>query len=213
MKTEELLLLLATGTEAVNPREIEQRLTKALAVGILLSALLMSGLLGLHNDLLTVLALPKFWIKIAFAAALSLASLLALLRLARPGVEAGLMPLFVTLTFLTLWGLAGWTLFNADAAQRQELIFGQTWMVCPWLIALLSAPLLSALLWALHFAAPTRPHLAGATAGLLAGALATLVYCIHCPEMETPFLAVWYVLGICIPAVLGAFLGNRLLRW
>ena len=54
MKTEELLLLLATGTEAVNPREIEQRLTKALAVGILLSALLMSGLLGLHNDLLTV---------------------------------------------------------------------------------------------------------------------------------------------------------------
>ena len=56
MKTEELLLLLATGTEAVNPREIEQRLTKALAVGILLSALLMSGLLGLHNDLLGVVS-------------------------------------------------------------------------------------------------------------------------------------------------------------
>jgi hypothetical protein len=31
--------------------------------------------------------------------------------------------------------------------------------------------------------------------------------------MAAPFLATWYVLGILIPAILGALLGPRLLRW
>ena len=38
----------------------------------------------------------------------------------------------------------------------------------------------------------------------LAGALATLVYVLHCPESAAPFLAVWYVLGIALPTLLGA---------
>jgi len=47
----------------------------------------------------------------------------------------------------------------------------------------------------------------------LAGALATLVYALHCPESAAPFMAVWYVLGIAIPTVAGALLGRRVLRW
>jgi hypothetical protein len=31
--------------------------------------------------------------------------------------------------------------------------------------------------------------------------------------MEAPFLAVWYVLGMLIPAGAGALLGRRVLRW
>ena len=67
--------------------------------------------------------------------------------------------------------------------------------------------------WALKGAAPTRLAWAGAGAGLLAGALGALVYALHCPEMATPFLAVWYLVGIAIPTALGAILGPRLLRW
>jgi len=48
---------------------------------------------------------------------------------------------------------------------------------------------------------------------LLAGALGALVYALHCPETATPFLAVWYVVGMAIPTALGAILGPRLLRW
>ena len=48
---------------------------------------------------------------------------------------------------------------------------------------------------------------------VLAGALGALVYALHCPEMATPFLAVWYLAGIAIPTALGAMLGPRLLRW
>ena len=61
--------------------------------------------------------------------------------------------------------------------------------------------------------APTRLALAGAAAGLLAGAIGALVYALHCPEMEAPFLGVWYVAGMLIPAAAGALLGPIVLRW
>jgi RNA polymerase sigma-70 factor (ECF subfamily) len=35
----------------------------------------------------------------------------------------------------------------------------------------------------------------------------------HCYEMEALFIGFWYVLGMLIPAVVGALLGPRLLRW
>ena len=49
--------------------------------------------------------------------------------------------------------------------------------------------------------------------GLLSGAVATLIYCLHCPEMEVAFWAVWYIAGMLIPTVIGALLAPRLLRW
>jgi len=92
-------------------------------------------------------------------------------------------------------------------------LLGQTWTVCPGLIALLSLPVLVGTLWAMKGLAPTQPILAGAAAGLLAGAVATAVYALHCPEMAAPFLATWYLAGMLIPTVAGALLGPRLLRW
>jgi predicted lysophospholipase L1 biosynthesis ABC-type transport system permease subunit len=53
----------------------------------------------------------------------------------------------------------------------------------------------------------------GLVAGLLAGAVATRVYCLHCPEMEAPFWGLWYFLGMLVPAFAGLLLGPRLLRW
>jgi hypothetical protein len=61
--------------------------------------------------------------------------------------------------------------------------------------------------------APTRLALAGAAAGLLAGSAGALIYALHCPEMEAPFLAIWYLLGMLIPTAVGAAIGPRLLRW
>jgi hypothetical protein len=78
---------------------------------------------------------------------------------------------------------------------------------------MISLPLFMATLWAMRGLAPTRLALAGASAGLLAGSLGTLVYALHCPESGAPFIAVWYVLGIAIPTLTGAILGPRVLRW
>lgn len=40
-----------------------------------------------------------------------------------------------------------------------------------------------------------------------------LVYCLHCPEMEAPFLGFWYLIGMLILTAIGAMLGPRRLRW
>jgi len=114
---------------------------------------------------------------------------------------------------VAMWALAAIVLFGAEPDQRVGLILGKTWFVCPFLIALLSLPTFGGALWAMRGLAPTRPALAGAAAGLLAGAVATTVYALHCPEMGAPFLAIWYLLGMSMPATLGALLGPRLLRW
>jgi hypothetical protein len=61
--------------------------------------------------------------------------------------------------------------------------------------------------------APTRLGLSGAASGLLAGAMGAAVYALHCPEMEPVFLGAWYLLGMLVPAGLGALVGRWMLRW
>ncbi len=102
-----------------------------------------------------------------------------------------------------LWLLAFVALADAAPAERAQLIWGNTWHSCPFNIALLSLPTFIASLWALKQLAPTRLRLAGGASGLAAGALGALVYGLHCPELATPFLGVWYVLGILIPTLDG----------
>jgi hypothetical protein len=40
-----------------------------------------------------------------------------------------------------------------------------------------------------------------------------VVYSLHCREMGVPFLGTSYLLGILLPAAIGAIIGPRLLRW
>jgi hypothetical protein len=90
---------------------------------------------------------------------------------------------------------------------------GQTALVCPLLIALVSTPMFIAFVWLMRSLAPTRLRVAGAAAGFAAGAIGALVYSLHCPEYAAPFLGLWYVLGMLLPTLVGALAGPRLLRW
>ena len=124
------------------------------------------------------------------------------------------MKLGTWIAALGLVWLAGLAVFwLAPSAQRAELLFGHTWRTCPLNIAFLSVPGFAAALWAVRGLAPTRLRLAGAAAGALASATGTVAYSLHCPEMGVPFWAVWYVIGMALPAVAGALLGPRYLRW
>jgi hypothetical protein len=80
-------------------------------------------------------------------------------------------------------------------------------------VSALSLPLFAAGFITLRHFAPTRPVLAGLAAGALAGGVAAAVYALHCTEMALPFLGTWYVVGMAMPALAGALLGPRLLRW
>ena len=213
MKTDELIAMLASGADAVEPHILPRRYLLALGWSLSFTMLLMLILLGVRPDIAEAVHLTMFWMKLAFPSLLLIGALLATVRLSRPGVRLGQVPIAIAGPVIAVWLLSALVLINAAPEDQHQLIFGGTWASCPITIAALSVPLFCALIWAMRGFAPTRPALAGAAAGLLAGAGGALVYALHCPEMAAPFLGVWYVLGMAIPAAIGAVLGPWKLRW
>ena len=213
MKTEQLIGLLATDVPAVPRDAAARRLGLALGAALPLSAAGMLAGYGLRPDLAQVLSLPMFWIKLAFPLCIAAAAFAIVQRLARPGVPVRRGWAGLAAPVLLLWALALVVWFGAPAADRGPMFWGLSWRGCIANIALLALPFFVAVFLALRGLAPTRPALAGAAAGALAGGLGAAVYALHCQELAAPFLAVWYVAGIALPTVVGAGLGHRLLRW
>lgn len=213
MKTNELIDLLSAGESAVDRRVLGKRLAIALFAGGLGALLLMAALFGVRPDLAEVLRTPLFWAKVALPGSLAPLALWLSSRLARPGVSGGAAWVLLGLPVLAVWLGGALELAGVPVEARAGLILGKTWRTCALNIALLSVPAFISVFWALRGLAPTRLRLAGAAGGLLAGATATLAYCLHCPEMGVSFWGVWYLLGMLVPSVLGALLGPRLLRW
>jgi hypothetical protein len=73
-------------------------------------------------------------------------------------------------------------------------------------------PLVTFLL-ALRHGAPTRPELAGAVAGVLAGGIAATFYAAHCTDDSPLFVVTWYTIAIAGLALVGAAAAHRLVRW
>jgi hypothetical protein len=156
---------------------------------------------------------PWFWTKLAFISGVLAPAAWLALRLARPGASLGWAPAALALPFALLWTGALFQLERAAPGERLGMWLGGTWPSCPVVIAALSIPTFLGLLWTMRTMAPTRLRLAGAAAGLTAGALAALIYSLHCPETTAAFVGTWYVLGIAAPTVVGALIGPRVLRW
>ena len=213
MKTADLITMLATGVEPMEANMLRRRYVTALGWGAFGATLIMAIKLGVRSDLAEAVLLPMFWVKLGFAATLVVGALVAATRLSRPGTPLGRVGVGIAAPIIAMWLLAGVVLMGATSEARDGLLFGQTWVSCPFNVAIISAPLFVALLWAMKGLAPTRLMQAGGAAGLLAGASGAFVYALHCPEMTAPFIAIWYVLGMLIPTILGAILGPRLLRW
>jgi hypothetical protein len=213
VKTDDLITMLATGVEPVSGNVAARRMRAALLWGSLGALLILALAFGVRPDLRHASELPMFWVKLGFPGLVAAAALLLLLRLSHPGMRPGAAWLGLALPWAAVLCMAAWALVQAQPEQRLGLVMGATWRVCAFNIALVSSPVFVAVLWAVKGLAPTRLGLAGACAGLLAGAVGAVVYALHCPELEAPFLAVWYVAGMLIPAALGAWLGRRVLRW
>lgn len=214
MKTDDFVSMLATRVAArADPAIARWRFVAALGAGLLLSALLVSTTFGIRPDLATVAATAPLWWKLGFAVCIAIGAGVATWHLAAPGRRVGWAWAVLLVPVALAWLAAGASLWHAAPAARWPMIAGQSWRSCPFNIALLSLPVFVCTLWAVREGAPTRPRAAGAAAGLLAGALGTIAYCLHCTEMAVTFWALWYVLGMLVPTVVGAWLGPRLLRW
>lgn len=213
MKTDELLGLLAADATPVPRHSAEKRLGVALLVGLALAYLWVAEWLGVRANLASLASIPMFWGKLGMPAFTALAGAVVVWRLAHPGVRTGGAVWWAALPVALMWLLAGWVWMQAPAVARPGLVLGDTWRVCTFNIVVTALPVGVMLFWALRGLAPTQPVMTGAAAGWLAGALAAMVYALHCPELDAPFLAVWYVLGMVASAGLGALAGARALRW
>lgn len=213
MKTDELVDLLARSNAPVAREPANRRFALALGWGLFGATLAMALLLGVRPDIATAMQLPMFWIKLGLPLLVAAVAYHASTCLARPGMRARYVAASLIALLAAIWLPAAMVLLQATPDERAALIFGRTWLSCLIFIPLLSIPLLAGILWAMKGLAPTRLRAAGAAAGLLAAALSAAVYALHCPELAAPFLAIWYVLGMAIPAVAGSLLGPRLLRW
>ncbi|MCG5078706.1 DUF1109 domain-containing protein [Paraburkholderia tagetis] len=213
MKTDDLIDLLSSGVTRVDRKAVVRRFARALPLGLAGSLVIVMLLFGVRPDLMSVAQTPIFWAKLAFPLAVALTAARVVSRLGRPGVRGGYAWALAAVPFIAVW-VGGWiTLGAATPAERVPLMLGMSWRTCPFNILLLSVPTFAAVFWAARGLAPTRPRLAGAAAGLFASALATIAYCLHCPEMSPAFWSIWYAIGMLLPAAIGAWLGPRLLRW
>ena len=213
MKTDDLVSLLSTDAETVDSGVPARRYLLALAGGTLVALVLTAGFLRLNPALWRETSEPMFWVRETYCAVLGVLGFIAVLRLARPGLKVGLAPIGIPVAVIAMWTLAVVSLVAAAPQNRAPLIFGHTARVCPFLIALVAAPLLVALLWVMRSLAPTRLRWSGAASGFASGSIGALIYTLHCPELAAPFLGIWYLLGMLIPTAIGAWLGPRVLRW
>lgn len=213
MKTGALIDMLARGPIEVDRDAPTRRIAAATVIGLVVSAVLMMSLLGPRPDFASAALVPMFWMKFALPLTLAGCFLFAVSRLASPGGRATGPWVLAALTLAGLWTAATVDLSLVSPMERHAMVEGATAWACVISIATLSLPTFVGALFTLRGLAPTHPVWAGASAGGLAGSIAALIYAMHCNEMALPFFAVWYMLGIATPMVIGAIVGPKLLRW
>jgi len=211
--TEALIAALAQDMAPVRRFAVERRLILGLTLGAAVTLGLVCAGLGIRPDLWAAMHGSAFWIKWIYTGSLAVLALFATRRLARPdSASVGWLWLFaLPVVALAVIGLV--QMAQAPRALWLALWLGNSWRMCSGLVFALSLPIFAGLLWSFRGLAPTRLRLAGATAGLSAGAWAATLYCLHCPEVSAIFVLTWYTGGIALAVWLGAWIGPKLMRW
>jgi hypothetical protein len=211
MKTEELIRVLAAdGARPVTP--IGNTLLRALLTGTLLSTALFFLLLHPRADIGRAMFTVAFDFKLLVMVCVTAGSASFLAYSALPAPEAARHWLLWLAPLLLAAGVvAELAMVPMDSWEGRWL--GHNAAHCLSLVPLLSLPLLPCLFFALRRAAPLRPSLAGAAAGLLAGGVGAILYALTCPDDSPLFVATWYSIAIASVAGVSAIAGARWLRW
>jgi len=210
METDALIQTLARDPKVKGPPS-GAWLAIALAAALAYSVLAILIIAGARPDFVT--GVPWVAAKAGLSLLFALASAPLLLRLSRPGQDAGAwLPLIGALLIGCVMTVAGALASTAEAG-RLTAFTGGGFPICAIVIPTLAAPSAAALFFWLRKQAPTQPVLAGMAAGILSGALAAMAYALTCPVDSAAFVATWYPLGIALCAGVGALAGKFALRW
>jgi hypothetical protein len=213
MKTDTLIERLSENAAPVRAGGAWRALSLGLAGGCAASFALMIAWLGIRPDLMIAMGTAAYWMKFFYTLLFAVAGLWTLERLSRPGAATRAQMILEALPFAVLSAWSAMRLTMAPAPARMPMLMGASHQVCPWRIAILALPVFVGVFWSLRRLAPTRPWLAGAAAGVLAGAAGAFIYAFHCDENAAAFVALWYTIGILAVGAMGALLGRFLLRW
>jgi hypothetical protein len=213
VETDALIQSLSAKAAPVAPGAVGRRILLGLGLGAVTSTLLMIAWLGVRPDIREAMATGMFWVKFAYTVLTGLFLTAALVRLSRPGAKVGPFAVAIAAPLAALVVMAAVRLMRADPEMRMPLMMGASADVCPWRIFVIGLPVLAGAVWAVRGLAPTRLTVAGLAGGGCAGAFGAAIYGFHCNETASPFVAVWYTLGIAALAALGALAGSRWLRW
>jgi len=189
------------------------RFGRLFAVTVALSLAAAFGMIlfwiGVRPHLGQLVLETPFLFKIACTLSLAAAGIVLVHRAAVPGgIPPTLLALVPSGLLLVIGGLtdtSGLSIMGRNSGVSAPYCIGA--------ILLASMPALVLVLGVLRTAAPTRPGLAGAITGLLAGALGATAYTIACVNDGRMFVAIWYPVAILIVACAGAAIGKRVLAW
>lgn len=213
MKTDELIALLARDAAPVKRGALPMRIGMLALVGAVAAFCILAPWLGIRPDLAEAVTGMTYWMKTLYTLGVGVAGFLLAERLSRPGAKGRAGWVLAGVFVAAIMAIAISQVVATPPDQLRAAFMGSSWDKCPWRIVVLALPSLAVILWTMRRFAPTRPALAGAAAGLLAGGVAATIYGLHCQEVAAPFVALWYSLGMVLTAAIGAIIGSRALRW
>ena len=193
---------------ARTPASLERRLLLMAVLSLATAACLVVLVCGVRPNLTETLLTKPFLQKVLSMLALACGSWLLVRDAAFPGGPrfriGAILPAVIVLLLGAVTDASGLSLMGRSSRSVP---------VCVSTIFLISLPALAMLMSTLRIGAPTRPRLAGATAGLLAGALGAAAYALTCRNDAGGFVAIWYTSAVLLVMAAGATLGKRALAW
>jgi hypothetical protein len=181
------------------------RLTEVAAAGVLGGILMILAWLGLRPDLEAALQTPVFWIKIGYAAFIAAGAGLSACRLARDRTW-GRAPLVaaagVAGGFLALGAIQALAMTPAALAG----LYWPAALVCIVQILAIATPMLLFAGYGLASVDPERPRLVGFAGGVACGAVADMVFGLHCSFSSFAIIAPWHTAGMLVCGLAGLLL-------
>jgi hypothetical protein len=166
--------------------------------------------LGVRPDITTALTAWRFDLKWIVTLTLAIAASSVALQLSKPTAKLpyAARPLLLPAVLLVVAIISELVTIPSSGAR-----IGMNGSMSVANMLFLSVILFGVVLVPLHEGAPASPAVAGAAAGLLAGAVAATAYVLHCTKDSPLFVAVWYMLAIGLVTLIGLLLGRHVLRW
>lgn len=212
METKDLIKAISSDARA-SERPLRALLLYACIAASCVAAVVFAVLLGPRPDFAAAAETPRFLLKFVITAVLAATALVQVAILARPGGHPGARAAWLAIAPLLVLAAVLVEFATVPAVDWRARWIGTNALLCLTFIPLIGIGPLAVFLAALRRAAPTRPALAGAAAGLLSGGLAATFYAAHCFDDSPFFVATWYSLAIVILALVGAGVGRVVLRW